>query len=64
MALRRVGRIGGHTPGSTLFAVADGGRLLLFTGDITNSKADILENRGKGFVYSYLLVPRKWKKEC
>ena len=49
--------LGGHTPGSTLFAVADGERLLLFSGDITNTRAEILEDRGKGFIYSYLMVP-------
>lgn len=49
--------LGGHTPGSTLFAVADGDRLLLFSGDITNNKADILQDKGKGFLYSYVLVP-------
>jgi len=49
--------LGGHTPGSTLFAVADGERLLLFSGDITNSKADLIEDRPKPFIYSYLLVP-------
>ncbi|MCG8591415.1 MAG: MBL fold metallo-hydrolase [Proteobacteria bacterium] len=49
--------LGGHTPGSTLFALASGGRLWLFSGDITNTKADLLADRGKGFVYSYLLVP-------
>ena len=49
--------LGGHTPGSTLFAVAVNNRLLLFSGDITNSKTDLIEDRGKGFLYSYILVP-------
>ncbi len=49
--------LGGHTPGSTLFAVATEDRLWLLSGDTTNSKADLLSNTGKGFVYSYLLVP-------
>lgn len=49
--------LGGHTPGSTLFALAVGGKLWLFSGDTTNSKADLLEDRGKGFLYSYLIVP-------
>ena len=49
--------LGGHTPGSTLFVVADGDRLLLFTGDITNSKSDLVNNKGKSAIYSYLLVP-------
>jgi glyoxylase-like metal-dependent hydrolase (beta-lactamase superfamily II) len=49
--------LGGHTPGSTLFAIAEGDRLWLISGDTTNTKAEILNNAGKGFLYSYLLVP-------
>ena len=49
--------LGGHTPGSTLFAVADGERLLLFSGDTTNTKENLLQDHGKGFIYSYLIVP-------
>lgn len=49
--------LGGHTPGSTLFAVPVGDVLWLLSGDISNSKKDLLENRGKGLIYSYLFVP-------
>jgi glyoxylase-like metal-dependent hydrolase (beta-lactamase superfamily II) len=49
--------LGGHTPGSTLFAIPTGDRLWLLSGDTTNTRADLLSNTGKGFVYSYLLVP-------
>ncbi len=49
--------LGGHTPGSTLFAIAVGDRIWILSGDITNSKADLLSDTGKGFVYSYLMVP-------
>ena len=49
--------LGGHTPGSTLFAVAADGRLWILSGDIANSKADLRNDVGKGFLYSYLLVP-------
>lgn len=49
--------LGGHTPGSTLFALAEGDRLWLLSGDITNTKANLLTNTGKGFAYSYLMVP-------
>lgn len=49
--------LGGHTPGSTLFAIPIGDTLWLLSGDISNSRDDLLENRGKGFIYSYLLVP-------
>ncbi len=49
--------IGGHTPGSTLFAAWIDKQLFLFPGDTTNSKQDILLDRGKGAIYSYLMVP-------
>jgi glyoxylase-like metal-dependent hydrolase (beta-lactamase superfamily II) len=49
--------LGGHTPGSTLFAVAVDGRLWLFSGDIANSKANLLDDVGKGILYSWVLVP-------
>lgn len=49
--------VGGHTPGSTLFAATIGGQLYVLSGDITNTKAAITEDSGKGWVYSNLLVP-------
>ena len=49
--------LGGHTPGSTLFAIASQNRLWLLSGDTTNTRADLLSNTGKGFLYSYVLVP-------
>lgn len=49
--------VGGHTPGSTLFAAWVQGQFYVLSGDITNAKADILADRGKGWVYSNLLVP-------
>ena len=49
--------LGGHTPGSTLFTIAVGDRLWLLSGDISNTKADLQSNTGKGFLYSYLIVP-------
>lgn len=49
--------LGGHTPGSTLFAIPADGRLWLLSGDITNSKADLTTNTPKQFLYSYLAVP-------
>jgi len=48
---------GGHTPGSTIFVIAVEGHLWVFAGDITNSKADMLSNTGKGFLYSTFFVP-------
>jgi len=47
---------GGHTPGSTIFVIAVEGHLWVFAGDITNSKANLL-NTGKGFLYSTFFVP-------
>ncbi|WP_209347561.1 MBL fold metallo-hydrolase [Pontixanthobacter sp. CEM42] len=49
--------LGGHTPGSTMFAIPVEGKLWLLSGDISNSQNDLLNNRGKGFIYSYLMVP-------
>lgn len=49
--------LGGHTPGSTLFAVPVAGHLWLFSGDISNTKAALLGDVGKPFFYSYLAVP-------
>lgn len=49
--------LGGHTPGSTLFAVGLKAHLWLFSGDTTNTKADLVNNMGKGFLYSGIFVP-------
>lgn len=54
--------LGGHTPGSTLFAIATDDRLWLVSGDTTNTKAELLSNTGKGFLYSYLLVPENTER--
>ncbi len=48
---------GGHTPGSTLYLARVGDQLWLFSGDITNSRTELLENRPKAFLYSLLIVP-------
>jgi len=64
--------LGGHTPGSTLFVVSTLDETYLFSGDTTNSKADIDNNTPKPWWYSYLIVPedtnrtaqlREWLKE-
>ena len=54
--------LGGHTPGSTLFAAAVGDRIWLFSGDTTNSKADLLADRGKGWLYSGFIVPEDTRR--
>lgn len=64
--------LGGHTPGSTLWAVALGNKVLLFSGDTTNDKLSIDHDIPKQLVYSYFLVPentnrtatlRKWLRK-
>ena len=64
--------LGGHTPGSTMFAIGTAEKVFLLSGDTTNAKDAINTNTGKGFVYSYLFVPehtdrtqelRLWLKE-
>ncbi|WP_299072748.1 MBL fold metallo-hydrolase [uncultured Paraglaciecola sp.] len=61
--------LGGHTPGSTLWAVAFKEKVLLFSGDITNDAASLHQDMPKSWAYSYLFVPentartaeiRKW----
>ncbi|MBL4673915.1 MAG: MBL fold metallo-hydrolase [Arenicella sp.] len=54
--------LGGHTPGSTLWAVAIAGKILLFSGDITNDKASIEQNIAKHALYSYLIVPENTQR--
>jgi len=49
--------IGGHTPGSTLFAAYVNNHLWLFSGDTTNSMLNLRSNTGKGFLYSNIFVP-------
>lgn len=49
--------LGGHTACSTMFAFAANGHLWVLSGDTTNTRASLLENRGKGFLYSGILVP-------
>ncbi len=54
--------LAGHTPGSTLFAVAVDGKLWLMSGDISNQKSMLLSNTGKGFFYSGLVVPENTQR--
>ena len=49
--------LGGHTPGSTMFAVPVGDTIWILSGDIANTRENLVENRPKGFLYSYLMVP-------
>jgi len=53
---------GGHTPGSTIFFVAVGNKLWVLSGDVSNNKQMLLNNQGKGFLYSYLLVPENTRQ--
>lgn len=48
---------GGHTPGSTIFFAHVGGRTWVFSGDVTNAREALLENRPKERIYSLFIVP-------
>lgn len=54
--------VGGHTPGSTIFFVTVGDKIWVLSGDVSNNKRDLLENKGKGFLYSYLIVPENTRQ--
>lgn len=54
--------LGGHTPGSTLWAVALGEKVLLFSGDTTNDIDSIEHNKPKPALYSYVIVPESTKR--
>lgn len=49
--------LGGHTPGSTLYAVRIKGHYWLFSGDITNDKKSLLQDLPKHWLYSTFIVP-------
>ena len=49
--------LGGHTPGSTLYAVRVAGKTWIFSGDITNDRRSLLEDLPKPWWYSALVVP-------
>jgi glyoxylase-like metal-dependent hydrolase (beta-lactamase superfamily II) len=48
---------GGHTPGSTIYFAAVGDTIWVFSGDVTNFKDALLENRPKEKLYSLLITP-------
>jgi glyoxylase-like metal-dependent hydrolase (beta-lactamase superfamily II) len=48
---------GGHTPGSTIFLAKTQGRMWVLSGDITNFKESISENRPKSWAYSTFVTP-------
>jgi len=48
---------GGHTPGSTIFVASVQGQLWIFSGDVTNLRAELLENRPKPALYSLFITP-------
>ena len=48
---------GGHTPGSTVFFARVGDTTWILSGDITNFRANLIDDVPKEWVYSYLLVP-------
>ena len=48
---------GGHTPGSTIIIVVTDDQTWIFSGDPTNDIASIRRNAGKGWLYSFFVVP-------
>jgi glyoxylase-like metal-dependent hydrolase (beta-lactamase superfamily II) len=48
---------GGHTPGSTIYLAHVGDTTWVFSGDVTNFRAALLENRPKPRIYSLLITP-------
>lgn len=48
---------GGHTPGSTIWVASVAGTTWVFSGDITNRRQALLENRPKERFYSLFVVP-------
>ncbi len=53
---------GGHTPGSTIYAAKVEDYTWLFSGDITNTKQDLLTNTPKALWYSTFMVPESRKR--
>jgi glyoxylase-like metal-dependent hydrolase (beta-lactamase superfamily II) len=49
--------LGGHTPGSTMYAVRVAGKTWIFSGDITNDRRSLLQDIPKPWWYSALVVP-------
>lgn len=54
--------LGGHTPGSTLFAARVGQSYWLFSGDITNDKKSLLQDIPKHWAYSLFIVPEDTRR--
>jgi glyoxylase-like metal-dependent hydrolase (beta-lactamase superfamily II) len=52
----------GHTPGSTLYLARIGDDFLLFSGDITNTRRELVENLPKASIYSWLIVPENTER--
>jgi len=47
----------GHTPGSTMYAVRIGPTFWILSGDVTNSKPNLLSDTPKPLLYSLFIVP-------
>lgn len=48
---------GGHTPGSTMYMAQINGQGWLFSGDVTNSRVELVDNTPKERLYSLFIVP-------
>jgi glyoxylase-like metal-dependent hydrolase (beta-lactamase superfamily II) len=49
--------VGGHTPGSTIYIVPTPDHIWILSGDTTSTRDHLIHDRGKGFLYSYIMVP-------
>ena len=54
--------LGGHTPGSTLWAVALDDKVFLFSGDISDDMSSLHHDSYRSLLYSYFLVPENTKR--
>ena len=55
--------IGGHTPGSTIYATRFNGKIWVFAGDITNDMRSLHDNLPKPWVYSTFIVPENTQRQ-
>jgi glyoxylase-like metal-dependent hydrolase (beta-lactamase superfamily II) len=55
--------VGGHTPGSTVYAARFNGKIWVFAGDITNDMQSLHDNLDKHWAYSTFIVPENTQRQ-
>jgi glyoxylase-like metal-dependent hydrolase (beta-lactamase superfamily II) len=55
--------VGGHTPGSTVYAARFNGKIWVFAGDITNDMQSLHDNLAKPWLYSTFIVPENPQRQ-